>query len=80
MQQWLKRLEFLSSITGKIQYNIPEAEMQRDEEKFWRARISKEILKYCDHDIEPCVDCHELSIIVKNGGRLNVASFIMQND
>ena len=80
MQNLQKKQEFLSSISGKIQYNIPEAAMHRDEEKFWRNRISKEILKYCDHDVEPCVDCHELSIIVKNGGRLNVSQFIMHRD
>lgn len=55
--------------------------MQRDEEKFWRVRISKEILKYCDHDVEPCVDCHELSIIIRNGGRLNVPpQYVMHHD
>lgn len=55
--------------------------MHRDEEKFWRNRISKEILRYCDHDIEPCVECHELSIMVKNGGRLYVSpQLLMQHD
>lgn len=45
--------------------------MPRDAEKFWRSRISKEILKYCTHDIDACLDCKELSVIVKNGGMIS---------
>jgi hypothetical protein len=48
--------------------------MPRDIEKFWRNRISKEVLKYCDHDIEACIDCHELAILIRNGGRLTIAT------
>lgn len=54
--------------------------MRKDDERFWRNRIGREILKYCDHDVEPCADCHELAILIRNGGRISVTQFIMQND
>jgi hypothetical protein len=44
--------------------------MKHDDEWFWRRKISREILKYCTHAIEPCIDCHELAILVRNGGRI----------
>ena len=54
--------------------------MRKDEERFWRNRIGKEILKYCDHDVEPCADCHELAILIRNGGRIYAPQFAVYHD
>lgn len=46
-----------------------EDNMRKDTESFWRERISKEILWACEHSIETCNDCTELSYFIRNGLR-----------
>lgn len=46
-----------------------EDNMRKDTESYWRERISKEILWACEHSIEPCLECKELSYFIKNGLR-----------
>jgi len=40
-----------------------------DPELYWRERISKEIVWACEHSIDPCSECKELSYFIKNGLR-----------
>jgi len=46
-----------------------EENMRKDTESFWRERISKEILWACEHSIDPCLECKELSYFIRNGLR-----------
>jgi hypothetical protein len=46
-----------------------EDNMKKDTESYWRNKISKEILWACEHDIDPCYECKELSLFIKNGMR-----------
>jgi len=43
-----------------------------DPELYWRERISKEIVWACEHSVDPCSECKELSYFIKN--RLRYAS------
>jgi hypothetical protein len=46
-----------------------EDNMKKDTESYWRERISKEILWACEHSIDPCLECKELSYFIRNGLR-----------